>query len=256
MTEIIRLSEGGMHTKTALTMGFFDGVHAGHRKLISDVCFYAERHNLKSCVLTFSNHPMDILCPEKSPGLLTSFEERMKLISSIGPDFIALIEFTRQYADMSPEDFIEKILIGQMKASFVAIGGNNRFGKNASGTPEMLLCRPFSTSIISHEKYNEMTVSSTSIRKAVAEGRMPDAASMLSRPYSIRLSASEVKGIFHSEQKKIIPPDGTYEGLINGEKHIFAINSNNTGGSRIIGISCESIKEHKDADISFLRKIK
>ena len=107
-----------------LSMGFFDGVHIGHQKLISDVCFYSKKIGGFSAVLTHYNHPKTILDPSHVPFLLMSFEEKMNIISSLGVDFAFVSKFDKEFASITAEKFVSDILVDKLNVKYVCIGKN------------------------------------------------------------------------------------------------------------------------------------
>lgn len=115
------------------TIGFFDGVHRGHRHLVRRVLEQAEGGNAQSVLVTFTVHPLDVLCPEKAPKLLTTNEERARLLQETGVDDVVMIPFSRELADMSAKDFMSQILQGELGVSTLVIGYDHQFGNAQSG---------------------------------------------------------------------------------------------------------------------------
>ncbi len=115
------------------TIGFFDGVHRGHRHLVRRVLELAEGRNAQSVLVTFTVHPLDVLCPEKAPKLLTTNEERARLLQETGVDDVVMIPFSRELADMSAKDFMSQILQGELGVSTLVIGYDHHFGNAQSG---------------------------------------------------------------------------------------------------------------------------
>ena len=166
-----------------LSMGFFDGVHIGHQKLISDVCFYAEKINGFSAVLTFYNHPKTVLAPDHVPSLLMSFEEKMDIIASLGVDFAFVSEFDNEFASITAEKFVSEILVDKLNVKYVCIGKNHRFGKNGMGDEEVI--KRFGIEVKSLDLCSIIgeNVSSSNIRKAIEDGNIELATKMLGRKF-------------------------------------------------------------------------
>lgn len=246
--------------KVAMTMGFFDGMHRGHRKLISDVCFYASANGLKSCVFTYFNHPMTVLSPGTTPFLLSLPEERFELLSGLRPDYIAVNDFTPEFADMEPSEFIGEVLTGRMHAEYICIGRNHRFGRNAAGTPDLLLSSAIRTKVMDPVSIDGQRVSSSAIRTAIAGGDMEKAEAMLGRPHRIRcFSHGSDPSICFSDSRRAFPPDGEYEGMMDGEPCRFTFSIEDPCGSRgraVIRIKSEACKPRKDAyTLSFSKRV-
>ncbi len=171
-----------------IALGMFDGVHLGHRKLLSDALLLAEKYCAEAVMLTFDRHPAEILLPEKAPLLLTDTREKAILVSECGIDNIVFLHFDCELADLSPEEFIEKyILSANVKG--VVCGFNYSFGKNAEGNcrllKEYLEQRGVEVIIEEPIAINGVTVSSTYIRGLVANSDMEFAAEFLSGEYCV-----------------------------------------------------------------------
>lgn len=164
-----------------LSMGFFDGVHIGHQKLISDVCSYAEKIDGYSAVLTYYNHPKTILEPNNIPSLLMRFEEKMDIIASFGIDFAFVSEFDSELASIPAEKFVSDILIDKLNVKYICIGKNHRFGKNGLGTADTI--KKFGIEVKSLDLCSVLgeNVSSSNIRNAIENGNIELAKKMLGR---------------------------------------------------------------------------
>ena len=164
-----------------LSMGFFDGVHIGHQKLISDVCFHAKKIDGFSAVLTYYNHPKTILEPNNVPSLLMSFDEKMEIIASLGVDFAFVSEFDSEFASIPAEKFVKDILIDKLNVKYICIGKNHRFGKNGLGTANTI--KKFGIEVKSLDLCSILgeNVSSSNIRNAIENGDLELAKKMLGR---------------------------------------------------------------------------
>lgn len=164
-----------------LSMGFFDGVHIGHQKLISDVCFYSKRIDGFSAILTYYNHPKTILDSNHIPFLLLSFEEKMNIISSLGVDFAFVSEFDKEFASITAEKFVSDILVDKLNVKYVCIGKNHRFGKNGLGNEDTI--KKFGIEVKSLDlcSVGGENVSSSNIRKFIESGNIELVTKMLGR---------------------------------------------------------------------------
>lgn len=173
----------------ALAMGFFDGVHVGHRAVLGATIAAARAMDATPCAITFTNHPRSVLSRERQADLLTSLPVRIELLKAAGMCAVAPIEFTAETAGIAPRDFIRALLSG---ANVVAArcGADWRFGAKAAGDVALLksLGREFGfdAEAVPPVVADGAPVSSTRIREAVADGRLDDAAKMLGRPHALR----------------------------------------------------------------------
>lgn len=174
---------------TVIALGNFDGVHRGHQEIINRTVKSAEAAGLKSAVFTFSNHTRTLL--EKVPTVknINYPEEKAAIMESMGVDYLFNIPFTPEILQMSPEDFIDKILVEKFKIREAYCGFNYHFGHKAAGTPEILMRegmkKGFGIHVQEPFKINDIVVSSTYIRQLIEEGRMEECAEFMGRLYSI-----------------------------------------------------------------------
>ena len=219
-----------------VTIGAFDGVHLGHKKILYRVQELAKENGGESVVITFWPHPRKITTSENSVKVLSSLKERIKLIEECGIDYLLVIEFTKEFAELSPVEFIEKILANTIGTKKLVIGHDHRFGKNREGNFDLL--KEYSSKYgyeveeISRQDIDQVGVSSTVIRQALEKGDVEKAAEYLGRMYS--LTGKVVKGkqlgrtigfptanIIPEEQDKLIPSDGVYAVIaeVDGQKY-------------------------------------
>ncbi len=174
---------------TVITLGNFDGLHKGHQELIRMVIRRAQETGGKSLVVTFRPHPLKILAPEKCPPLISIYEEKIKLIKKLGIDVLVKIPFTKEFASMTPRDFVKNILSDLLGAKEIFVGYNYRFGKGREGTIESLKAfgREFGFVVqeVEQVSINGETISSTKIRDLLKEGDVEHAARLLGRHYAI-----------------------------------------------------------------------
>ena len=171
-----------------LAVGFFDGVHLGHQRILAGA----------DAVLTFKDHPLRVLDPSRAPALLMDAGERVKLLATVGakePRDVHAVRFTRKFATMSPGQFAEYLRGGFPGLDRIHCGGNWRFGSNGSGTPQTLRSLGFSVKVSRYAKCEGAPVSSTRIRAALADGDVDLANAMLGRRYSVYGKIVRGKGV-------------------------------------------------------------
>lgn len=179
-----------------VTIGNFDGVHLGHQALFAKVIDRARAINGVSVVYTFDPHPLKVLDPHRSFLLITTREEKQRVIEWSGIDVLIREHFTRDFARLSTESFVNDILCNKIRARELFIGPDYRFGKGRTGTTEMLKrlgeqCG-MAVSILANIEVEGIEVRSTMIRNFILDGRVKEAAHFLGRPYT--LGGKVVKG--------------------------------------------------------------
>ena len=174
---------------SAVTVGNFDGVHLGHQALMRRVVERARARGYASAVLTFEPHPTRVLAPERAPKLLTSLADKERLIAAAGIDLLWVQTFTREYSALSPEDFVQQVLVKGLRASAVVVGPNFRFGHRHAGDVELLteLGRRagFEVEVVPAVKVRRHAVSSSRVRELAEQGRVHMAGRLLGRPFSV-----------------------------------------------------------------------
>ncbi len=199
-----------------VALGVFDGLHLGHRNILQSVVKKAHQIKGTSLVLTFFPHPQG----KKS---LYSLEHRLRLIAELGVDVCIVVNFTRSFAKISAQDFIVKILVEKIRASFVYVGKNFRFGYQAGGDYRLLVKEgkknKFKVKIFDVVKSNALTISSTAIRKLIKDSKIKKAEALLGRRVSVlgtvikgsrlgRLIGFPTANIMAHHE--VIPPVGIY----------------------------------------------
>lgn len=170
---------------TAVAIGVFDGVHLGHQELLRRTIETARELQLKPAVLTFDPHPAAVVAPGREPRLLTTVEERCRLIREQGIDQILVLAFDTDVATMTPEHFAQKFLRAKLDAQAVIVGEDFSFGCNRSGSIATLSELGFVTRPLTPVKYRGVAVSSTEIRNRIESGDVSRAGRLLNRPYTI-----------------------------------------------------------------------
>jgi len=176
--------------RSVLAIGNFDGVHLGHKQLISEAVSKARQKGITSAVLTFRPHPRQVLVPDDSPALLTDDDLKRALISRLEPDMLLEIPFTSQFSKVSPERFVEEYLVSRFKVAAVFIGYNYSFGAMGKGTSKMLeqlgQYYGFSVFTIPPVKVDGHVVSSSLVRDQLINGDVQQANEYLGHPYIIK----------------------------------------------------------------------
>lgn len=172
-----------------LAAGAFDGVHLGHREVISQAQGLARDAKGEAWVMTFDPHPLKILRPESAPALLTSTPHKLQLLHGLGVDGCAVLPFTHHFAAIEPEPFLRDLRRAVPTLRAMVVGSNWTFGHRARGTSDLLRRfgreNGFDVRIVDGVAWQGEPVSSTRIRRAVAEGRLDEATAMLGRPFSM-----------------------------------------------------------------------
>lgn len=215
-----------------VTIGNFDGVHLGHQEIIRQVCLAAEERGVKSVAMTFFPHPVAILHPEKSPGMLTPLELKKQLLGKCGLDCLIIVKGSYEFLNLSGADFIERFLVEPLSPALVVEGGDFNFGYGRSGNTETLENlgkeKGFDVKIVpareieSCEK-EKTKISSTLIRHLLHQGKIVVAGAALGRNYRLigKIHPGRGKGahlgfptanIDPAEQ--IIPAEGVYAGFV------------------------------------------
>jgi riboflavin kinase/FMN adenylyltransferase len=179
------------------TIGFFDGVHAGHQFLVSRVIAEAKKRGLQSTVVTFDRHPRQVLQSDYVPRLLTTLDEKLSLLGQTGVDSVAVLHFDKAMAAMSAEQFMQTVLKERLSVALLMIGYDNRFGHNLSDKFEdyVKYGRETGIEVIHIEAFsnNERRISSSMVRRLLQEGDVADARLCLNRPY--KLTGTVIKGL-------------------------------------------------------------
>ena len=204
-----------------VTIGNFDGVHLGHQKILKKAIQRARALDGVAVVFTFHPHPLKIVRPEAEPQSISTFEEKVRLIDSLGIDFLVCENFTRQFAEQPPEEFIKNIIVDRIHPREIIIGHDYAFGKNRKGSIELLqkmgAIFHFKVQVIDNITIKNIPVRSTTVRRLITMGKVSLADKLLGRPYS--LSGKVVHGRLRrigfptanlSPGKSLIPKNGVY----------------------------------------------
>ena len=210
-------------SETAVTFGVFDGIHLGHQSVINRLLKRAAHEHLASVLVGFYPHPLAFLAPERCPPLLTPLAKRLEILQQFGVDEIVMLSFDAQIASMSPETFVERVLLEKCQAKHVVVGYACQFGKNRAGNAERLVelsqGYAFDVSVVPPTQVDGAPVHSTRIRKALAQGDLQQSTQLLGRPYSLLGTVVHGDGRGRQigfptanieTQNQVYPPNGVY----------------------------------------------
>ncbi|WP_036799373.1 MULTISPECIES: bifunctional riboflavin kinase/FAD synthetase [Photobacterium] len=177
------------HHGSVLTIGNFDGVHLGHQAVLRQVQAKAKELGWPATVMSFEPQPMELFAGDNAPARLTRFRDKYQQLKQLGMDRLFCVNFNAHFANMSPRDFVRRLLVEQLGVKFLVVGDDFCFGKGRSGNFAMLEAagKEFGFTVVSTQSFcvSEQRVSSTAIRQALANNDLPLAESMLGRPYTI-----------------------------------------------------------------------
>ncbi len=202
---------------SAATIGNFDGVHLGHRRILAAAVKEARARGLRAVAITFDPHPEQFLRPAEAPKLITPEEERLKLLAGTGVDAVVVLRFDAALAHLSAREFVERVLARAVKVRALHEGGNFRFGHRAqAGVRELAeFGKEFGFTLTVHEpvRVRGLEVSSSAVRELVAAGDMKRARWMLGRPFVVRSGQVRGRGV---GARLLVPTVNlaAYEGLL------------------------------------------
>lgn len=259
MIVIRELSQFPSLPHAVVTSGTFDGVHVGHQQILSRLTESARQSNGQSVVLTYWPHPRTVLNPsDDSLRLLSTIEERVEALEQFGIDYLLILPFTKAFAQMSSEEYIQQILINTLQTKKLVIGYDHRFGKNREGGFDYLQKNAtrygFEVEEIPRQDIEAVGVSSSKIRTSLENGDVATATKYLGRPYSLTGTVVQGRQLGRTigfptanlrvpEKLKQIPaqgvyavlakiPQGTYKGMLNIGTNPTVV----TGGAQTIEV--------------------
>lgn len=215
---------------SVVTIGNFDGVHRGHREVLSRVVAEAKKRNARSVVITFDPHPALVHRPEAAPSQIMGLEDKRLFIGGLGVDALLVLPYTLEFASHSAEDFVKKYIKEPLNACAVVVGHDVRFGRDNEGDFRRMqaLGKQFGFDVIGIEDFGEdRRCSSTWVREALANGEVEAAAEILGRPH--RMVGEVIHGAARGRElgfptanlspdsEGFIPADGVYAGWLVDE---------------------------------------
>src|SRR5699024_2927331 len=243
---------------SAITIGTFDGVHIGHRKIIERLVDTAQQHDLASTILTFFPHPRMVLQQNVGLKLINTINERKQIIENTGVDNLIVYPFTKAFSRLSAQEYIEEVLVKKLNAKRVIIGYDHHFGRNRTADIHALRRfgkhYNFEVEEIPKQDIEDVAVSSTKIRHALANGDLEKANRYLGQPFM--LSGTVVRGkqlgqklgfptanLHIEETYKLIPKGGVYvvKSELNGQPYYGMMN---IGTNPTVGGKEQSIETH------------
>ncbi|MCL6493230.1 MAG: bifunctional riboflavin kinase/FAD synthetase [Ignavibacterium sp.] len=215
--------------QTVLTLGTFDGIHLGHQQIIKRVIECSEENKLRNLIITFHPHPRKVINPEMQLKLLTTNEEQINILEKLGVQNLLVINFTKEFSQLTPDEFVKNYLVDKIGLSRIVIGYDHHFGKGRGGDVEFLLAagKKYDFEILQIQPFiiDDEPVSSTKIRAALEAGDINKVNKMLGRYYSF--SGVVVEGdkrgrelgyptanIKLSDEDKMLPQIGIYAVLV------------------------------------------
>lgn len=238
--------------KAVVTIGTFDGVHLGHRKIIAQLKEEAARIGGESVIITFHPHPRKII--SSVPGdikLLTTLDEKISLLEATGIDHLVVVPFNHAFANQTAEQYVQDFLWHYFKPHTVIIGYDHRFGKGREGDYQLMKAYGtklgFEVKEISEQLMNEVVVSSTRIRKAVSENNITGANELLGYPYFFEGTVVEgnklgrtlgypTANLHISSEEKLVPGNGVYAVIVTMEVSGGHLKSKTCKGMMNIGL--------------------
>ena len=221
--------------KLAATIGFFDGVHAGHRFLLEQLKTYANERKMQSMAITFLQHPQSVVQPDLQQDLLSTFDERIEYLSMSGIDYCMLLDFTKSLSQLSAKEFIQKKLKEEWNIKVLLIGYDHRFGKNRTEDFEdyVKYGNECGIEIIKALELPDIQASSSNIRNCLLEKRIKEATRLLSYPYPLTGKIIEgnrlgkkigfpTANLEVSDKNKIIPGEGVYAVWVKWKQKKYA----------------------------------
>ena len=263
---------------SAIALGVFDGIHKGHEAVIKTMLTKAQENNLASCVVTFSNHPFEILQKTFIPSVI-SLEKRLEIMQKLGVDAVLVLDFSKELLSLSADGYLREILVKSLHPRFITLGFNHFFGANKKGNAEFLQnnAQKYGYEVLSIPpvKIGNETVSSSLIKKCIAQSNFEKANLCLGRDFSVEGEVVKGREIGHTigfATANIVPatqiidiPNGVYAGwtFVNGKKYKSVVN---VGIAPTLKNSAKTIETHllnfdKDIygqkiEIGFIKKIR
>jgi len=252
------VSEFDTATPTVVTIGTFDGIHLGHRKIIKRLMASAKKEKLETALLTFYPHPRMVLQQSSDLKLINTIEERKMILKETGLQHLIVHPFTLEFSRLTAREYVEEILVKGLNAKKIVIGYDHHFGRNRTADINDLKTYGeefgFEVDEISKQDIEDVAVSSTKIRSALEEGDLEKANEYLTQPFFLSGEVVKGKGLGKNmgyptanlkveESYKLIPREGVYvaASVIDGEKRFGMMN---IGTNPTVGGQKQSIETY------------
>jgi len=266
---------------SVITIGTFDGLHIGHKKIIHELLEKSKEQKCKSVVITFEPHPRTVVSNDFDIKILSTINEKKKVLADIGIDQLYIINFTEEFSKQTYKEFVQNVIVEKNNAQYIIVGYDHKFGKDRDGDKNNLLDlgkeKNIGITVVSAKEVEDTIISSTKIRKALLEGDIEFANKMLGRSYS--LSGKVVEGskrgrtlgfptanLEVEDDNKLIPQNGVYfvEAEVDSSKYYGVLNVGlrPTFNNRVEPIAEVHILEFenniygKDITIDFIQRLR
>jgi riboflavin kinase/FMN adenylyltransferase len=281
----------GAGSRTVLSIGNFDGLHLGHQKILRMVLARARATSLTAAAITFDPHPMKLLRPENAPRMVQTLSQRLTGLEQMGLDAALVLHFDRALSLLSPEEFIQRILLERLHVAGILVGANFSFGHRGAGDVRLLAQfgkeHGYEVETVSPVEVEGRVISSTSVRNAIAAGNVAEAIPLLGRPFSltgeIHSGAGRGRTILFPTlnlvpEQELLPKLGvyatecvvgrdvfrsvtnigtrpTFDGQgITVESHLFGFNEQTVGGPMEVRFHARLRDEQKFSSVDALRE--
>jgi riboflavin kinase/FMN adenylyltransferase len=221
--------------RPVVTLGSFDGVHLGHQAIVTRLMDKSRERKKTGVVVTFEPHPQSVVAPQDAPGLLTTMEERLRLLESLGVEETVVMTFDEELKDYSAEEFVRRILVEKLNIGSLVVGEDHAFGKDRSGRTDLLRrsgpVYGFDLEVVPALYSGGTRISSTRIRKELSAGEFAQVTQMLGHPYPLSGPVTRGKGRgrglgyptlnLEVPPDKLLPQDGVYGVKVRLEKRDY-----------------------------------
>lgn len=254
--------DGRIKTERAvLALGMFDGVHIGHQVLLRRAKSLAGQRGVSLVACTFVSHPMTLIAPEKCPPMLSTFDERAKLMEEMGVDILYAMPFDKKMMNMPPEEYVGE-LVRHFHPTDIVCGYNHSYGKQGGGSPELLAAiggdLGFQTEVVPKITLDGREVSSTAIRRLLAAGDVSGARELLGRPYTRHATvADRHRGrceLVTTPNGKQDVPAGCYRALWQDEEKSYSLLLHVEHAGRANAWLPEKLTLHSETELRFLSR--
>ena len=244
---------------TVITVGTFDGMHLGHQALVARLVDRAAESGLRSVLVTFDPHPLEVVNPAAAPQLLTMPDERTEILAATGLEYVAIVPFTQTLQGYQPDAFVDVVLRGGLRMRELLIGYDHGFGRRREGDVEVLqrlgADRGFRVEVVGPVSLGDgRPVSSTAARRAVAGGDLAGAERALGRPYSVsgRVGRGDQRGrslgyptlnLGVPSPRKLLPPAGVYAVRVQTPRGMYG-GMMNLGARPTFGDAATTLEVH------------